>query len=144
MGIDSWRWVSIFALVAFGGAVQAQSSDSGLATTPTATTTEDASSATVTMAGTGSASLIPDSCPTGTGQLLVASDEQEYVLVYYVDYPRNDLVAYNACSIADCIQTCENVNKVNPNAPCVRIIYTPSYLYGYSCHVKSKFRHSAK
>lgn len=63
------------------------------------------------MAGTGSASPIPNSCTTGTGQLLVASDEQEYVLICSVDCPKNDLVAYNAGSIADCIQKVENVNK---------------------------------
>lgn len=61
------------------------------------------------------------------------------MLVCSVNYPGNNLVSYNAGSIAYCIQTCEDVNEVYPNAPCVRVIYTPSYLYVYSCHVKYKF-----
>ena len=140
MWIQSLRWLSIFAAVAFGGAVQAQSSDSGLATTtPAATTTRDASPATVSKAGPGSASPSPGSCPTGTGQIPFASYEQEYVLVCSVDYSGNHKGAYNAGSIAYCIRTCENVNEVYPNAPCVKITYTPTYVYGYSCHVKYKF-----
>ena len=123
------RWCLVYVLVGvpFADTVQAQNSDS--ATMPTPASSGYTSSLAISMAGTGSASPIPDSCPTGTAQLLVATDQQEYVLVCSIDCPNNDLVAYNAVSIADCIQTCENVNQVYPNAPCVGISYTPSYDY---------------
>ena len=131
-----WRWAILLLAAIFTTAVKTQ--------TPTTTTDDGSVSSAVSLAGSGTASPIPDSCPSGTGQQLVASDNQEYVLVCSIDYPNNDLVAYNADSISDCIETCESVNNVYPNDPCVGITYSPTIGNGYSCHVKYKFGNSQR
>ena len=133
MRLTRWCWVYVLVAVPFAGTIQAQSSNSR--TIPTPTSSGDALSLAISMASTGSASPIPDPCSTGAGQLLVATDSKEFVLICAVDYPNSDLVACNADLIADCIQTCENFNQVYPN---VGITYTPSYNNCYSCYVKCK------
>lgn len=125
--MGGWRSASCFIVSLFASSVYTQST----APTTTAPSASTETSATPTP--------MPDGCPGGTGKYIVANNTQAYVLVCSVDYPGNDIVQYNAFSINECVETCESVNSVYPESPCVGITYQPTLDFGNTCHVKSRF-----
>lgn len=105
MKMMDWRSASLLIVSLFASTAYAQS--------PAPTTTAPA----VSMSASAAPTPMPDGCPGGTGQYIVANNTQAYVLVCSVDYPDNDIVQYNAYSINECVETCEAVNDVHPETP---------------------------